>query len=138
MLLLAFSALPAADKTIQLKDLPVAVQGTVQTEESKGARIVRLATEQEGGKTMYEVETTIGGYTRDLLVNAKGQIVEIEEEIGVDSVPPAVKSALETRGAVGRIERVTKGTTVTYEATVDKNGRRREIALNASGKPLRP
>src|SRR5260221_8634545 len=108
------AGLAAADKKVQMKDLPAAVQKTVQAEEAKGAKIVGLATEVEGGKKMYEVETTVGGRTRDLLLNAAGTIVETEEETAIDAVPAAVRAALEARGKVGKVERVTKGARVAY------------------------
>ena len=135
---LACAELSAADKKIQRKDLPLAVQQTVQSEETKGAKVVGLSTEVEGGKTMYEVETTVNGHSRDLLVNDRGQIVETEEETSINDVPAAVKSALEARGTVGKVETVTKGKAVTYEATVEKNGKKREVAVNALGKPVKP
>ena len=132
------AALSAADKKVQMKDLPAAVQKTVQAEEAKGARIVGLATEVEGGKKMYEVETIVGGRTRDLLLNAAGAIVETEEETAIDAVPASVKAAFEARGKVGKVETVTKGRTVTYEAVVEKNGKKSEVAVDAAGKPIKP
>ncbi len=136
-LALGVTGLSAAAKKVQMKDLPAAVQKTVRAEEAKGAKIVGLATEVEGGKTMYEVETTVGGHTRDLLLDAAGRIVETEEETGIDAVPAAVKTALEARGTVGKVETVTKGKTVTYEAVVEKNGKKTEVAVNAAGKPIK-
>jgi hypothetical protein len=136
--LFALVELSAADKKIQRKDLPVAVQRTVQSEEAAGAKIVGLATEVEGGRTMYEIETTVHGHTRDLLVAEDGQIVETEEETSIDVVPAAVKNALEARGRVGKVETVTKGKTVTYEAVVEKNGKKTEVAVNPSGKAVKP
>ena len=137
-LAVAVAALSAADKKVQMKDLPAAVQKTVQAEEAKGARIVGLATEVEGGKKMYEVETIVGGRTRDLLLNAAGAIVETEEETAIDAVPASVKAAFEARGKVGKVETVTKGRTVTYEAVVEKNGKKSEVAVDAAGKPIKP
>jgi hypothetical protein len=64
--------LAAADKKIQMKDLPQPVQKAVQQEEARGVTIVGLATDVETGKTMYEVETTVNGHTRDLLFDAAG------------------------------------------------------------------
>jgi len=136
-LVVGVASLSAADKKVQIKDLPAAVQKTVQAEEAKGAKIAGLATEVEGGKTMYEVETTVSGRTRDLLVDAAGRIVETEEETSIDTIPTAVKTALEARGRVGKVETVTNGTTVTYEAVVEKNGKKFEVAVNAAGKPIK-
>ena len=137
-LALGVTGLSAADKKVQMKDLPAAVQKTVRAEEANGAKVVGLATEVEGGKTMYEVETTVSGHTRDLMLDATGRIVETEEETSIDAVPPAVKAALEARGKVGKVETVTKGKTVTYEAVVEKNGKKSEVAVNAAGKPIKP
>jgi uncharacterized membrane protein YkoI len=128
--------LHAADKKVQMKDLPPAVQKAVQ-ERTKGATLVGLATEKEGGKTVYEVETKVNGKTRDMLLDATGRLIEVEDEVAIDSVPPVVKAALEGRGTVLKVESVTRGTTVTYEAEVEKNGRKSEIALGADGKSLK-
>jgi uncharacterized membrane protein YkoI len=137
-LALSVTGLAAADKKVQMKDLPAAVQKTVQAEEAKGAKIVGLATEVEGGKTMYEVETTVGGRTKDLLLDNAGAVVETEEETALDAVPAPVKAALEARGKVGKVETVTKGGTVTYEAVVEKNGKKSEVVVDAAGKAIRP
>src|SRR5712664_1826899 len=107
-LVFSVSALVAADKKIQAKDLPPAVQKAVR-EETKGATIKGYVKEVENGKTMYEVETSINGHSRDLLFDASGQLVEAEEAIALDAVPAAVKSALEARGKVLSVETVTKG-----------------------------
>ena len=136
-LALAAAGLIAADKKIQAKDLPPAVQKAVQ-EEAKGAAIKGYSREIEGGKTMYEVETMIGGHSRDLLFDATGHLVSVEEAVSLEAVPAAVKAAFEARGNVLLVETVTKGTTVTYEAQVQKNGRKSEVVVGADGKPAKP
>jgi uncharacterized membrane protein YkoI len=137
VLALAVAGLSAADKKIQRKDLPPAVEKAVQLEETKGATVKGLAIEVEGGKKMYEVETTVNGYSRDLLFYATGRLVEAEEATTLDAVPAAVKAALEASGKVLMVETVTKGKTVTYEATVEKNGKKSEVAVGADGKRLK-
>jgi hypothetical protein len=132
------AGLVAADKKVQMKDLPPAVQQAVRQEESKGAKIVGLAKETEAGKTMYEVETVISGHTRDLLFDPTGNLVETEEETPIAAVPAAVKTAFESRGKVLKLETLTKGTTVTYEAQVEKNGKKSEIVVDAAGRPVKP
>ena len=136
VLALGVTALFAAEKKIQAKDLPPAVQKAVQ-EETTGATIKGYSQEVENGKTMYEVETTVNGHSRDLLFDATGTLAEAEEAIGIDAVPAAVKSALEARGKVLTVETVTKGKTVTYEAQVQKNGKKSEVAVDATGKPVK-
>src|SRR5689334_11836896 len=102
-------ALPigAAEKKIQRKDLPAAVERAVQKEEANGATVKNIVLEREGGKTTYEIETTVRGHSRDLIVDAAGTIVEAEEEVSIDAVPPAVKAALEGSGTIQKIEAVT-------------------------------
>jgi uncharacterized membrane protein YkoI len=102
-----------------------------------GLSAVDKKVQMEGGKTIYEVETTVGGHTRDLLLDAAGRIVETEEDTSIDTVPAAVKTALEARGTVGKVETVIKGKTVTCEAVVEKNGKKTEVAVNAAGKPIK-
>ena len=131
------AAATAADKKVQMKDLPPPVQKAVQQEEAKGATIVGLGSEVEGGKTMYEVETKVNGHTRDLLFTAAGVLVEAEEETSIDAVPAPVKAALEAHGNVLKIETLTKGKSVTYEAQIEKNGKKSEIAVSADGKLLK-
>ena len=103
----------------------------------KGATLKGLAKEVEGGKTFYEAETVVNGRTRDLLFDATGHLVEVEEETAIDAVPAAVKTALMARGKILRLETLTKGTSVTYEAQVEKNGKKSEVQVDADGKLLK-
>jgi uncharacterized membrane protein YkoI len=127
----------ASEKKVQMKDLPPAVQKAVQ-EETKGAVLKGLAKETENGKTYYEAETTVNGHARDLLFDTAGKLVEVEEEIAMDAAPAAVQSALKGKGKVLMLESVKKGDTVTYEAHIERNGKKSELALDASGKPIKP
>ena len=89
-------------------------------------------------QTFYEVETVRNGRTRDLLFDATGRLVEVEEAVPLDAVPRAVRTALEAQGAVISVESVTRGATVSYEGVVRKNGKRTEVALAADGTPHKP
>lgn len=131
------SCAAGAEKRVQLKDLPAAVQKTVQ-EQAAGATIIGLSKEREGGTTRYEIETQVNGRTRDLLVDSAGAIVEIEEEVSLDAVPAAVKSAFTSRGRVMKVEAVTKATTLTYEAQIDGKGKKSEVVVDVNGRLLAP
>jgi len=131
-------ALPgASEKRIQKKDLPAAVASAVEVQ-TRGDTVKGYTKEVENGKTYYEAETLRNGHSRDLLFDANGNVVEIEEAIDPSSAPEPVRAALAARGGkVVLLESVTKGTTVTYEAHVEKNGKRSEVTLDAAGKPVR-
>src|SRR6476620_1679055 len=67
----AISALAgAASKSIQVKDLPAAVQKMVQ-DTLKGAEVKNISKEVEKGVTQYEVETLLNGKHRDFNVDGK-------------------------------------------------------------------
>ena len=66
---LASAAMFAAETPVQMKDLPAAVQKTVQ-EQTRNAKLNGLAKEVEDGKTFYEAETTVNGKSRDVLIDA--------------------------------------------------------------------
>jgi hypothetical protein len=131
----------AAEKTVALKDLPPAVQKTVQ-DQTKGAEIKGLSMETEDGKTRYEVETLINGKHRDLEIDAKGVVIEVEEETAVASVPPAARATISRKAVGGRVvqvETVTSGNVIiAYEAEyIDKNGRKREVRVKPDGTEVR-
>ena len=125
----------ASEKSLKMKDLPKAVQKTVQ-EQTAGATLRGLSKETEKGKTFYEAETTVNGRTRDLLIDSKGVVVEVEEEVAMDSIPAVVKTEIQSHSdKVIKVETVTKGGTLAfYEAQVQKNGKKSEIQVSPEGK----
>jgi uncharacterized membrane protein YkoI len=120
----------AQDKKVQMKNLPAAVQKAVQ-DQTKGATLVGFSEEREDGKVFYEAETKVNGHTRDLLFDSAGTLLEVEEEIAPAALPAAVQSSLSTHGKILKVESVTKGSTVTYEAQVEKNGKKSEVIVDA-------
>jgi hypothetical protein len=136
--LLLASGVSGAEKRIKMESLPPAVQKTVH-EQSKGGTIRGLAKEIEGGKTFYEAELTINGHNKDLVIDPAGSLVEVEEEVALDSVPAAVKDAIQKRAAKGQIvvvESVSKqDTIVAYEAKIKTAGKTSEIAVKPDGSP---
>jgi len=128
-------ALWAAETPVQMKDLPEAVRKTVQ-EQTKAAKLRGLAKEVENGQTYYEAETIVNGKSRDILIDPSGTIVEVEEATELGSIPEAARKAIETSAASGKIlkvETVTKGSTVSYEAVIQKGGKKSEVAVKADG-----
>jgi uncharacterized membrane protein YkoI len=124
-----------ADTKIKMEDLPPAVQAAVK-EQIKNATLVGLSKEVEKGKTMYEVETKVNGKARDLVLDAAGKVVSVEEEVDIATIPAAAKAAIEkkaTGGKIKKVETVTEGSKVSYEAAIEKNGKSSEFAVNADG-----
>src|SRR5215471_1457029 len=144
LLLSAFCiALPCAaaaqEQSVKLKSLPPAAQKTVE-EQSKGATIRGLSKEVEKGKTEYELELTVNGRRKDLLIDSTGAILEVEEGVTLDSLAPEVRAEVEKnigRAKLLRLESVMRDGVLTgYEASVSKAGRKSGVLMGPDGKLL--
>jgi hypothetical protein len=137
-LLLAGSA-SAQEKKIKRSELPPAVEKTVAAQ-SQGAIIRGFSSEKEKGQTLYEAEMTVHGHSKDISMTADGSIVEIEEQVSLDSLSPEVKAGLQAKAGKGKILKVEsltkKDKLVAYEAKVDTNGKKSEVQVGPDGKPL--
>ena len=137
--LLCVLTLGAAEKKVQMKDLPTAVQQAVR-DQTSGAEIKGLSKEKENGRTQYEVETLINGKSRDLLFDERGGLVEVEQEVALETLPGPVRAAIEKHAAGGKIvkvETVTRGGLTTYEGTYNKGGKDHEVGVKADGSPVK-
>ena len=137
-LLLATGA-AAQEKKIKRSDLPPAVEKTVAAQ-SQGATIRGFSTEKEKGQTFYELEMTVNGHSKDVLMAADGIVVEVEEQVVLDSLSAEVKAGLQAKAGKGKILKVEsiskKDKLVAYEAHVDTNGKKSEVQVGPDGKPL--
>ena len=139
-ILIAIVALAAsavgAGKKLTLKDLPAAVQKTVQ-DQAKGGEIKSISKETENGVEQYEIETIWNGKHRDLNVDTKGNLLVVEEETSIDTIPAAAKAAMEKKAAGGKIAMVElfiRGNETLYEAAyTGKDGKKHEALFKADG-----
>jgi|ERR1700676_2731413 hypothetical protein len=129
----------AQEKKIERKDLPSAVEKTVEAQ-SQGATIKGFSQEKENGQTNYEAELTVDGHSKDILIDPNGAVVEIEEQVPIDSLPSAVKDGLRAKAGSGKILKVESLTKhdklVAYEAVVQTAGKKKEIQVGPEGQPL--
>ena len=129
------------ERPARMKDLPQAVQATVR-EQSRGAAVRGLSIETENGQTFYEASLKVKGRIRDVLIDANGNVVEIEEQVTLASLPPAARAEIVKQAGKGRIlnvESITKNNAVVaYEAHVKTPGKISEIKVDPDGKPLPP
>jgi len=131
--------LAAQEHKLDRKDLPAAVEKTVQSQ-SQGATIKGFATERENGKKVYEAEMIVNGHSRDIQIATDGTLNEIEEEVAFDSLPAAVQTALTARAAGAKITKVESLTKhdklVAYEAATLKGTHKGEIQVGPDGNKL--
>jgi len=140
LVIVALSGAQAQEKKIRREQLPPAVEKTV-AKESEGATIKELATEVEHGQKLYEVSLDVNGHGKDILIDKNGNVVEVEERVSLDSLPPAVQEALKQaagKGTITVIESLTKkGTLVAYEAQIKRGKKRSEIQVGPNGEKLK-
>ena len=133
------SFVPAQEKKITREELPAAVEKTV-SEQSRSGTIRGFSKEIDKGKTIYEVELRIDGHGKDISMDEHGNILEVEEEVALDSLPAAVKEGLGKTagtGVIGKVESLTKnGKLVAFEAVVKNGTKRQEIQVGPDGKKL--
>ena len=139
LLVTMLSIAQAQERKLKRAQLPPAVEKTV-AEQSQGATIVGFATEVENGRRLYEAELKVNGLGKDILMDKNGNIVEVEAEVPMDSLPSAVREGLKkvagTRTIV-KVESLTKnGTLVAYEAVVKAGAKRSEIQVGPNGEKL--
>ena len=139
---LLFSVTQAQEKERKIKreQLPAAVEKTV-AQESQGATIKGFAREVENRQTFYEASLTVNGHNKDILMDKSGNIVEVEEQVSMDSLPAVVQDALKKaagRGTIQSVESLTKnGNLVAYEGHGKRGIKRFEIQVGPNGEKLK-
>lgn len=126
----------AREKRVKLDELPPAVKATV-VEASKGLKLKGLTQEKKNGEILYEAELEVDGHIRDVIIDSNGVIVLVEEEVPWESLPEAVRAAIE-KGADGgkilHVESMTRNNVLeSYEGHVRKGWRKIEIRVDPDG-----
>jgi uncharacterized membrane protein YkoI len=139
LLLSVLASAQDQEKRVKRSELPAAVEKTVVAQ-SQGSTIRGFSQEKENGRTFYEVELITSGHSKDVLMDEGGNVVEVEEEVAMDSLSPSVGAALQSKAGSGKIVKVEsltkKGKLVAYEAQVRTNGKRSEIQVGPQGESL--
>ena len=138
----AFSVTQAQERERKIRrdQLPPAVEQTV-ARESTGSTVKGVTTEVEHGQRVYEVSLNVEGHNKDILIDKNGNILEVEEQVTLESLPAAVQDALKKAagtGTFGVIESMTKnGTLVGYEAHIRRGKKLLEVQVGPNGERLK-
>jgi hypothetical protein len=140
MVLTGLPALAASEKRIDRSELPAAVQKAVDVAK-QGATVRGFSQETDGKETFYEVELVANGRHKDILMDRDGQVVEVEQELPVESLPATVQQRVRAEtgdSQIDSVEALTKrGKLAGYEVHVTKDGARTEIQLDPEGQRLK-
>jgi hypothetical protein len=127
------------ERRLKRSDLPAPVLKTV-VQESQGATVRGYSSETSNGQLEYEVALRVRGHNKDVSIAPDGSVLEIEEEVAIDSLPAAVRDGLQQlagSGKITKVESLTKhGAIVAYEAQVRTGAKRSEVQVGPDGKPL--
>jgi hypothetical protein len=82
----------------------------------------------------------VNGHKKNVLMDTNGAVVEVEEQVELDSLPAAVRDGLQAKAEKGKIikvESLTKqGKLVAFEAKVMTDGKKSEVQVGSDGRPL--
>ena len=96
----------------------------------------RVEGNREGADVLRDARRCRSGHARDLLFDTEGRLVAVEEAVTLDAVPPAVRAALSAQGKVIKVETVTRGSDVSYEAVIQRDGKKLDVVVDGAGKAV--
>jgi uncharacterized membrane protein YkoI len=126
----------AGERTLTAAQVPAAVREAFRRAYPHATGL-KYSSEQENGRTLYEVQGRDGTTRRTVEFSADGTILETETEVASSALPPAVRAAAEANGAHIRVaEIVVAGHDTTWEISIQ--GRRGELVLRRDGTQVPP
>ena len=82
----------------------------------------------------------MNGHGRDIAVAKDGTLLEVEEEVGMNTLPPTVQAALAAKAGAAKVTKVEsltkKNKVVAYEAATLKGTKKGEIQVGPNGEKL--
>jgi hypothetical protein len=130
---------PAPTETKEtLESLPPAVRKAVE-EQSRGATLRGVAREVKDGVTLFEVETTVNGRTKNLMLDLQGKMVSVEEQTTLGEIPEPARAAILRAVNTGKlvlVEKMTKNATTFFEKHIDRKRKLSEVKMDTRGQPI--
>ena len=75
-----------ADAPVKFRDLPPAVQATIERQ-ANGNAVGGFSRERFAGKSVYEAEFEVNGHNKTVSVDQTGAVVEVEGRLELDDLP---------------------------------------------------
>ncbi len=136
----ARSASAQKEVSVSLAELSGPARATVE-KVTAGGKVDRIDKEFERGKTVYDVEATVGGkHVEFLIADVDGAVLGTEVPIEFSKLPEAVRAAAEKFFGSAADLTAMKGVEygeISYEIEGKKNGKTVEVTFDPSGKRAR-
>jgi uncharacterized membrane protein YkoI len=135
--LIAGCASMKGEKDVTLAQVSGPARATID-KETAGGQVEKITKEVERGKTVYDVEATVGGKHMEYLVaDADGTLLGTEVPIEFNQLPEPVRAAAQdyfgTTTGLTIMKGVEYGETH-YEVEGLKNGKKTEVTFDPAGK----
>lgn len=127
------------EETISLDKVPDAVHKALAAY-AQDSDVKKVELGEEDGKKQYEFDIEQGGKSFELAFSKKGKFMGREEDIQLTDVPDAAQTALKAQAGEGKLSGFEKAEDkdhqITYEADLEKDGKKTEIAVDEKGKVI--
>jgi uncharacterized membrane protein YkoI len=138
VLLMTLNGCALFSKEVKLEDVPSAPQAVIESHTS-GGTIEKITCEKEEGKHFYKVEYKKGDREFELQVDDDGKVLETEEILAMEDLPPAVLETVKAESAGGEIKELaleTEEGKTFYEVEFEKDGKEHEVKIAEDGTVL--
>ena len=119
-----------------IESMPAAVRKTFK-DQVQGAKILNTSKETESGAVKYVIETDVQGRSRNISIDDAGKVIQIEEQVALDTLPAAARGRVEQQAGKGKVLSIqmltTGGNPAVYDATIEVAGKRSVIRVAADG-----
>lgn len=131
------SANEEKEETVSMDKVPQAVKDTLKQYASESDVKTVEKGDQDGTK-VFEFDITHGKHSFEVAITPDGKFIGTEEDIQLADMPEAAQAALKAQAGDGKLsgfeKAVDKDNKTTYEADIQKGGKKFEVAVDAYGK----
>jgi uncharacterized membrane protein YkoI len=133
------SALAGEEKeeSISLDQVPQSVKDTLKQYAADSDVKTVVKGDQDGTK-VFEFDIEQGARKFEVAISTKGKFMGTEEDVQLSDMPQPAQDALKAQGGDGKLsgfeKAVDQNNKATYEADIEKDGKKSEVAVDADGK----
>lgn len=127
------------EKAISLDKVPDAVHKALAAY-AQDSEVKKVEKGEDDDKKVYEFDIEKGGKKFELTLSKKGKFVGKEEDLQLGDMPAAAQAALKAQAGDGTLSDFEKAEDkhhqITFEGTIEKGGKKTEVAVDPSGKVI--
>ena len=138
ILAVALNGCEMLSKEVKLEDVPPGAQSVIKSHTS-GGTIDKITRKKEDDKHYYKVEYKKDSREFELQVDDDGKVLEVEEFMKMEELPPAVQETVKAESAGAEIKELvleTEGGKTFYEVEFEKDGKEYEVKIAEDGTVL--